>query len=160
MGFQDCLHMMRVPYASMEAVQFADTSMEAVCYYAYLASTELAEERGRYESYPGSLWDRASCRRTRCACWPKRRGGYLEVDASSGAGLDAGAQSLKHSACANSNAWRSPRPPPCSNIIGVSAWIEPDLPEPVREVEPVGRVYRDQCLPGRDLRRATCGTRS
>jgi ribonucleoside-diphosphate reductase alpha chain len=51
MGFQDCLHMMRVPYASNEAVQFADTSMEAVCYYAYLASTELAEERGTYSSY-------------------------------------------------------------------------------------------------------------
>ncbi|HEY0491296.1 MAG TPA: ribonucleoside-diphosphate reductase subunit alpha, partial [Telluria sp.] len=58
MGFQDCLHMMRVPYSSMEAVEFADKSMEAVCYYAYLASTELAEERGRYASYEGSLWDR------------------------------------------------------------------------------------------------------
>src|SRR5213076_2199312 len=58
MGFQDCLHMMRVPYASNAAVEFADRSMEAVCYYAYFASTELAEERGRYSSYRGSLWDR------------------------------------------------------------------------------------------------------
>ena len=55
MGFQDCLHMMRVPFASDKAVEFADRSMEAVCYYAYLASTELAEERGRYQSYEGSL---------------------------------------------------------------------------------------------------------
>src|SRR5205085_10675109 len=58
MGFQDCLHMLRVPYASQEAVEFADRSMELVCYNAYWASTELAEERGRYSSYRGSLWDR------------------------------------------------------------------------------------------------------
>src|SRR5690606_33737275 len=45
MGFQDCLHLMRVPYASEAAVEFADRSMEAVCYYAYWASSELAEER-------------------------------------------------------------------------------------------------------------------
>jgi ribonucleoside-diphosphate reductase alpha chain len=57
MGFQDCLHQMGVPYASDAAVQFADTSMEAVCYHAYWASTELADERGRYSSFKGSLWD-------------------------------------------------------------------------------------------------------
>ena len=46
MGFQDCLHLMRLPYASDAAVEFSDRSMEAVCYYAYWASSELAEERG------------------------------------------------------------------------------------------------------------------
>src|SRR5438094_4278716 len=54
MGFQDCLHLLGVPYATEEAMIFADRSMEAVCYYAYLASTEMAEERGRYSSYSGS----------------------------------------------------------------------------------------------------------
>ena len=54
MGFQDCLHMQRIPYASEEAVKFADTSMEAICYYAYQASSELAEERGVYSTYKGS----------------------------------------------------------------------------------------------------------
>ena len=58
MGFQDCLHMLRTPYASEAAVEFADRSMEAVCYHAYWASTELAAERGRYSSFTGSLWDR------------------------------------------------------------------------------------------------------
>src|SRR4051812_82601 len=58
MGFQDCLHLMRIPYASEDALKFADASMETVCYFAYWASTELAEERGRYSSYKGSLWDR------------------------------------------------------------------------------------------------------
>ena len=65
MGFQDCLQMMRVPYASQAAVEFADTSMEAVCYHAYWASSLLAEERGRYQSYEGSLGRAASCRKTR-----------------------------------------------------------------------------------------------
>ena len=58
MGFQDCLHLMRVPYASKEAVEFADRSMEAVAYYAYWASTELAGERGPYSTFEGSLWHR------------------------------------------------------------------------------------------------------
>src|SRR5205807_60531 len=58
MGFQDALYELKVPYASEQAVEFADRSMEAVCYHAYWASTELAEERGRYSSYRGSLWDR------------------------------------------------------------------------------------------------------
>ena len=58
MGFQDCLYQLRVPYASEAAVEFADRSMEAVCYHAYWASSELAAERGRYSSYRGSLWDR------------------------------------------------------------------------------------------------------
>src|SRR5690349_8258770 len=58
MGFQDALYELKLPYASAEAVEFADRSMEAVCYHAYWASTELAEERGRYSSYRGSLWDR------------------------------------------------------------------------------------------------------
>src|SRR5690606_25306439 len=58
MGFQDCLHMMRVPFASDAAIEFSDRSMEAVCYYAYWASSKLAIERGSYASFKGSLWDR------------------------------------------------------------------------------------------------------
>src|SRR6187397_2648181 len=58
MGFQDALYELRIPYASQDAVQFADESMEAICYHAYWASTELARERGKYSSYKGSLWDK------------------------------------------------------------------------------------------------------
>jgi ribonucleoside-diphosphate reductase alpha chain len=58
MGFQDCLHALRIPYASEEAVDFSDRSMEAIAYCAYWASTDLAEERGRYSTFSGSLWDR------------------------------------------------------------------------------------------------------
>ena len=58
MGFQDCLHQLGISYDSDAAVEFADRSMEAVCYHAYSASADLAEERGRYETYEGSAWSR------------------------------------------------------------------------------------------------------
>ena len=50
MGFQDALYKLRIPYASHEAVEFADRSMELISYYAIEASTNLAEERGTYLS--------------------------------------------------------------------------------------------------------------
>ncbi|HEX8833688.1 MAG TPA: ribonucleoside-diphosphate reductase subunit alpha, partial [Abditibacteriaceae bacterium] len=58
MGFQDALHIQRIAYQSEAAMDFADKTMEAVSYYAILASTELAKERGAYASFKGSLWDR------------------------------------------------------------------------------------------------------
>src|SRR5512142_997199 len=82
MGFQDCLHLMRTPYASPAAVEFADRSMEAVCYYAYWASTELAAERGRYSSYKGSLWDRGILPIDSLDLLAQERGGYVDVDRS------------------------------------------------------------------------------
>ena len=56
MGFHDVLYMLKTPYASEEAVEFADKSMEAVSYYAIQASCNLAIERGIYSSFEGSLW--------------------------------------------------------------------------------------------------------
>ncbi|GAB5406425.1 MAG: ribonucleoside-diphosphate reductase subunit alpha [Aureliella sp.] len=58
MGYQDALSVLNIPVASDEAVQFADSSMEAISYFALLASSNLAAERGTYESYAGSKWDR------------------------------------------------------------------------------------------------------
>jgi ribonucleoside-diphosphate reductase alpha chain len=58
MGFQDALLKLRIPYASEQAVEFADYCQEAVSYHAILASSLLAEERGSYSSYKGSLWDK------------------------------------------------------------------------------------------------------
>jgi ribonucleoside-diphosphate reductase alpha chain len=125
MGFQDCLHMMRVPYASQEAVQFADTSMEAVCYYAYLASTELAEERGRYSSYRGSLWDRGILPQDSLKLLAEERGGYLEVDMSESMDWPALRARIKEYGMRNSNCVAIAPTATISNIIGVSACIEP-----------------------------------
>lgn len=125
MGFQDCLHMMRVPYASMDAVQFADTSMEAVCYYAYLASTELAQERGRYSSYTGSLWDRGILPQDSVKLLAEERGGYLEVDSSESMDWTIVRERIKQYGMRNSNCIAIAPTATISNIIGVSACIEP-----------------------------------
>ncbi|HVL10590.1 MAG TPA: ribonucleoside-diphosphate reductase subunit alpha, partial [Burkholderiaceae bacterium] len=125
MGFQDCLHVMRVPYASDAAVQFADTSMEAVCYYAYWASTELAEERGRYSSYRGSLWDRGILPQDSLKLLAEERGGYVEVDYSSTMDWDSLRSRIKTHGMRNSNCIAIAPTATISNIIGVSACIEP-----------------------------------
>ena len=125
MGFQDCLHMMRVPYASMDAVEFADRSMEAVCYYAYWASTELAEERGRYSSYKGSLWDRGILPQDSLKLLAEERGGYLEVDTSETMDWTALRARIKEHGMRNSNCVAIAPTATISNIIDVSACIEP-----------------------------------
>ncbi|OWW18066.1 ribonucleotide-diphosphate reductase subunit alpha, partial [Noviherbaspirillum denitrificans] len=125
MGFQDCLHMMRVPYASAEAVEFADRSMEAVCYYAYWASTELAEERGRYSSYQGSLWDRGILPQDSLKLLAEERGGYLEVDTSETMDWASLRDRIKTHGMRNSNCVAIAPTATISNIIDVSACIEP-----------------------------------
>jgi ribonucleoside-diphosphate reductase alpha chain len=125
MGFQDCLHMQRIPYASDEAVKFADSSMEAVCYYAYQASNELAEERGVYSTYKGSLWDRGILPQDSVALLAAERGGYLEVDSSSTMNWDGLRASIKQHGMRNSNCVAIAPTATISNIIGVSACIEP-----------------------------------
>ncbi len=125
MGFQDCLHMMRIPYASNDAVQFADTSMETVCYYAYLASTELAEERGRYESYAGSLWDRGILPQDSVKLLMEERGGYLEQDTTESMDWSLVRSRIKQFGMRNSNCVAIAPTATISNIIGVSACIEP-----------------------------------
>ncbi|MBC7414320.1 MAG: ribonucleoside-diphosphate reductase subunit alpha [Herminiimonas sp.] len=125
MGFQDCLHMMRIPYASTAAVEFADKSMEAVCYYAYYASTELAEERGRYSSYRGSLWDRGILPQDSLKLLAEERGGYLETDMSESMDWEPLRARIREFGMRNSNCVAIAPTATISNIIGVAACIEP-----------------------------------
>ena len=125
MGFQDCLHIMHMPYASNDAVEFADRSMEAVCYYAYWASSELARERGRYASYKGSLWDRGILPQDSLRLLAEERGGYVEVDYSEAMDWSALRQQIKQHGMRNSNCVAIAPTATISNIIGVSACIEP-----------------------------------
>ncbi|OUL83703.1 ribonucleoside-diphosphate reductase subunit alpha [Paraburkholderia hospita] len=125
MGFQDCLHVLRTPYASQEAVEFADRSMEAVCYYAYWASTELAEERGRYATYRGSLWDRGILPQDTLKLLEEARGGYIEVDSSESMDWASLRSRISTHGMRNSNCVAIAPTATISNIIGVSACIEP-----------------------------------
>ncbi|MDI4632623.1 ribonucleoside-diphosphate reductase subunit alpha [Pelomonas sp. V22] len=125
MGFQDALYALRTPYASQAAVEFADRSMEAVCYYAYLASTQLAQERGRYSSYRGSLWDRGILPIDSLDLLAEARGGYVEVDRSSTMDWDALRARIAEHGMRNSNCVAIAPTATISNIIGVDASIEP-----------------------------------
>jgi ribonucleoside-diphosphate reductase alpha chain len=127
MGFQDCLHKLRIPYASKEAVEFADHAMEAVAYHAYWASTELAEERGRYASYRGSLWDRGILPQDTLDLLREERGGYVEVDTSATLEWDALRERIRKHGMRNSNCLAVAPTATISNIIGVSASIEPSF---------------------------------
>src|SRR5690606_6397791 len=125
MGFQDCLHMMRVPFASDAAVEFSDRSMEALCYYAYSASSKLAAERGAYASFKGSLWDRGILPQDTLAMLREERGGYVEIDDSSTLDWDGLRARIRQDGMRNSNCVAIAPTATISNIIGVSPCIEP-----------------------------------
>ena len=125
MAFQDCLYTLRIPYGSQEAVEFADRSMEAVCYYAYMASSDLAKERGKYSSYKGSLWDKGILPFDSIDLLAQERGGYVEVDRSMSLDWDALRKKIAKDGMRNSNCVAIAPTATISNIIGVDACIEP-----------------------------------
>ncbi|MCM2338355.1 MAG: ribonucleoside-diphosphate reductase subunit alpha, partial [Lysobacter sp.] len=133
MGFSDALHVMGLAYASDAAVEFADRSMEAVCYHAYWASTELAEERGRYSSFRGSLWDQGILPLDSLKLLADGRGrlsegggALVEVDRSATLDWEALRARIGQYGMRNSNCVAIAPTATISNIVGVSASIEPD----------------------------------
>jgi ribonucleoside-diphosphate reductase alpha chain len=125
MGFQDALYKLRIPYASQEAVQFADQSMEVVSYQAIQASTDLAEERGRYSSFQGSLWSQGVLPIDSVARLEEGRGGYLQMDRGSTLDWDGLRERVKTVGMRNSNCMAIAPTATISNIAGVSQSIEP-----------------------------------
>ncbi|MGD9772940.1 ribonucleoside-diphosphate reductase subunit alpha [Diaphorobacter sp.] len=127
MGFQDALYELRIPYASDAAVEFADTSTEALCYYAYWASTELARERGRYTSYQGSLWSQGVLPLDSLQLLQRERGGYVDVDRSMRLDWQALRAKIASDGMRNSNCVAIAPTATISNIVGVDASIEPSF---------------------------------
>ncbi|MEW5769066.1 MAG: ribonucleoside-diphosphate reductase subunit alpha [Pseudomonadota bacterium] len=125
MGFQDALHKLRIPYASGEAVEFADRAMEAVAYNAYWASTDLAEERGRYSSFNGSLWSKGILPQDSLKLLAEERGGYLEADLTERLDWAALRSRIMSVGMRNSNCLAIAPTATIANIVGVSASIEP-----------------------------------
>lgn len=124
MGFQDALYMMNISYASHEAVKFADNSMEMISYYAILASSELAKERGTYSSYKGSKWDKGLLPIDTLDLLEKERG-FLDVDRSSSMDWTPVRQSIKKYGMRNSNTMAIAPTATISNISGITQSIEP-----------------------------------
>ena len=133
MGFQDALYKLQLPYASPAAVEFADRSMEALCYHAYWASTELAEERGRYSSYRGSLWERGILPPDTLDLLAAQRdagkapgaASYVDVDRSAAMEWSALRARIASHGMRNSNCVAIAPTATISNIVGVDASIEP-----------------------------------
>ena len=126
MGFQDALYTQRIPYASEQAVTFADVSMEMVSYYAISASTELAEERGRYESFEGSLWDQGilpidSLKLLQQA----REEEFFDVNMEQRLDWDGLRERISQNGMRNSNVLAIAPTATIANISGVSQSIEP-----------------------------------
>ena len=125
MGFQDCLHRLGIPYSSAEAVEFADRSMELVAYEAYWASSELAKERGSYSTFKGSLWDKGVLPHESLQLLHDERGGYVEADLSTTLDWETLRKQIRKHGMRNSNCLAIAPTATISNIIGVSASIEP-----------------------------------
>ncbi len=125
MGFQDALYKLRIPYTSEEAIRFADTSMEAVSYYAISASTKLAEERGVYPSFPGSLWSQGILPIDSMHILADERKEYLQTDFSMTVDWDSLRERVKKVGMRNSNTMAIAPTATISNICGVAQSIEP-----------------------------------
>jgi ribonucleoside-diphosphate reductase alpha chain len=125
MGFQDALYSLNLSYASQEAVDFADESMEAVSYYALQASMEIARERGTYSTFKGSKWDRGFLPIDTIALLEKERGGYLDMDRSSRMDWSTLRADIKKTGLRNSLVMAIAPTATIGNITGVTQSIEP-----------------------------------
>ena len=126
MGFQDALYKLNIPYNTDEAVNFADESMELISYFAIQASAELAEERGTYESYAGSLWDQGIFPLDSIKILAEERGADF-IDQNTDAKLDwkKVRDQVKKHGMRNSNVMAIAPTATIANITGVSPCIEP-----------------------------------
>ena len=126
MGFQDALYIRKTPYASEEAVEFADNSMEMISYYAIKSSSDLAKERGTYSSYEGSLWSQGIMPLDSVSIVEQQRGeGYIEVDKSMKMDWDALKKKVKTQGMRNSNVMAIAPTATIANITGLTQSIEP-----------------------------------
>jgi ribonucleoside-diphosphate reductase alpha chain len=125
MGFQDALFIQNVSYASAAAVEFADESMEAISYYAILASTQLAQEKGQYLTYRGSKWDRGLIPYDTIQLLEKERGGYLNINRNMRMNWTPIRTAIKEHGMRNSLVMAIAPTATIANIAGVTASIEP-----------------------------------
>ncbi|MES2917038.1 MAG: ribonucleoside-diphosphate reductase subunit alpha [Pseudomonadota bacterium] len=126
MGFQDALYIQKLAYGSDAAVKFADTSMEAISYYAIDASVDLAVERGSYSSYEGSLWSKGVLPIDSIKYVAEQRGeNYVDINTSSTMDWAPLRTRVQTVGMRNSNVMAIAPTATISNICGVSQSIEP-----------------------------------
>ena len=126
MGFQDAIYKQQIAYGSDQAVEFADRSMEALSYFALQASSALAEERGSYSTFEGSLWSQGVLPIDSIQKLIDERGSdYIEMDQSQTLDWDNLRTRIKEKGIRNSNVMAIAPTATIANITGVSQSIEP-----------------------------------
>lgn len=125
MGFQDVLHELNICYESIQAIEFADLSMEYISYFAISASSDLAKERGSYSSFEGSLWSKGILPIDSIQYLNKYRGMYLNQDDSQTLDWNSLREKIRTQGMRNSNVMAIAPTATISNICGVSQSIEP-----------------------------------
>ncbi len=125
MGFQDALYMLDIVFDSEEAVQFADESMEFISYHAILTSSSLAKERGAYESFKGSKWDRGIFPVDTLDLLEQERGQKIDIPREGKLDWTPVKESVKKYGMRNSNTMAIAPTATISNISGCFPCIEP-----------------------------------
>ena len=125
MGLQNALYMKGVPFASEAAIEFNDEFMEAIAFYAYEASSDLAKERGRYSSYEGSKWDRGLLPQDTIDLLERERGQSIEVKRGGRMDWEPLRKKIAEQGMRNSNVLAIAPTATISNIMGSTPCIEP-----------------------------------
>jgi ribonucleoside-diphosphate reductase alpha chain len=125
MGFQDALYMLDIPFSSEECVEFSDASMEIISYYAILASTDLARERGMYQSFKGSKWDRGIFPVDTIALLEAERGVSTNVERTEKLDWSVVREAVKQYGMRNSNTMAIAPTATIANIVGSVPGNEP-----------------------------------
>ena len=125
MGLQNALFTKNISFASEEAVEFNDEFMEAICYYAYEASSDLANERGTYSTYRGSKWDRGILPQDSIELLENERGEQVDVPKAGKMDWQVVREKIAKHGMRNSNVIAIAPTATISNIMGSSPCIEP-----------------------------------
>ena len=125
MGLANALYLKGIAFASEEAVEFNDEMMEAIAYYAYEASSDLAAERGTYSSYKGSKWDRGLLPPDTVDLLEKERAMPIEVKRGGRMDWEPLRAKIAKQGMRNSNVLAIAPTATISNITATSPCIEP-----------------------------------
>ncbi|HWL54885.1 MAG TPA: ribonucleoside-diphosphate reductase subunit alpha [Chthoniobacteraceae bacterium] len=125
MGLQDALYARNTPFDSPEAVDFNDEILEAIAYYAYEASSDLAAERGTYSTYQGSKWDRGLLPLDTLELLEQERGTPIQVSRKSRMPWDELRAKIAKQGMRNSNCLAIAPTATISNLMGCTPCIEP-----------------------------------
>jgi ribonucleoside-diphosphate reductase alpha chain len=125
MGFQDVLFKKKIAFDDPRMLELADRSMEMISYYALEASSDLASERGSYESFEGSLWSQGILPIDSIAHLQAARGHYLDQNSDTTLDWEPLRQKVKQQGMRNSNCLAIAPTATISNICNVTPSIEP-----------------------------------